>query len=70
MATADKNKAQQAEQVARIAQISQNIRQAVRAALPAPPEQFFTLMIPGKVVNFGVSRLEFYSAPQLTNLVL
>lgn len=55
MSAADKNKAQEVEQVARIAQISQNIRQAVRAALPAPPEQYFTLMIPGKVVDFNAS---------------
>lgn len=70
MSAADKNKDQQQEQVARIAQISQNIRQAVRAALPAPPEQFFTLMIPGKVIDFGVSRLEFCDVLQLISLAL
>jgi hypothetical protein len=39
----------------RIAEISMKVRQAVRAALPAPLEQFFTIMVPGKVVNPGVS---------------
>lgn len=60
MSAAEKLKAQEAEQIARVAQISHRIRQAVRASLPAPPEQFFTLMIPGKVVDFGVSRLRTY----------
>ena len=50
----DMNKAQQEEQVARIARLSHTIRQAVRAAIPAPPEQFLTLMIPGKVIDFEV----------------
>lgn len=40
--------------VARTAKISSQIREAIRAALPAPPEQFFTVMVPGKVVNFNV----------------
>ncbi|KAG9094467.1 hypothetical protein FRC06_010779 [Ceratobasidium sp. 370] len=35
----------------RIGEISDRIREAVRAALPTPPEQFLTLMVPGKVVN-------------------
>ncbi|KAL0569591.1 hypothetical protein V5O48_012379, partial [Marasmius crinis-equi] len=35
----------------RMAEINTKIREAIRAALPAPPEQFFTVMIPGKVVN-------------------
>ncbi|KAG6864273.1 hypothetical protein C0991_010910 [Blastosporella zonata] len=39
--------------VKRTAEISWNIRQALRAALPAPREQFFTVMVPGKVVNFA-----------------
>ncbi|KAG6829970.1 hypothetical protein H0H92_002775 [Tricholoma furcatifolium] len=38
--------------VKRTAEISWNIREALRAALPAPQEQFFTVMVPGKVVNF------------------
>ncbi|RDB17300.1 hypothetical protein Hypma_001916 [Hypsizygus marmoreus] len=38
--------------VGRSAQISVQIREAIRGALPTPPEQFFTVMIPGKVVNF------------------
>ncbi|KAG7088023.1 hypothetical protein E1B28_012060 [Marasmius oreades] len=36
---------------ARMAKISYEIREAIRAALPAPPEQFFTVMVPGKVLN-------------------
>ncbi|KAG6827938.1 hypothetical protein H0H92_009872 [Tricholoma furcatifolium] len=38
--------------VKRTAEIAWNIREALRAALPAPREQFFTVMVPGKVVNF------------------
>jgi len=56
MSAVDKSQVQQADQLARTAQISQNVRHAVRAALPAPPEQFFTLMTPGKVIDFEVSR--------------
>lgn len=50
--------------VGRIAIISQRIREAIRAALPAPPEQFFHVMVPGKVVNFSVrsSQLHIISA--------
>ena len=48
-------KKQEAEQRKRIADISLRIRNAIRDALPAPPEQFFTVMVPGKVVNFYVS---------------
>lgn len=40
--------------VERTAYISTQIREAIRAALPAPPEQFFTVMVPGKVVNYSV----------------
>ncbi|KAG5650242.1 hypothetical protein H0H81_000195 [Sphagnurus paluster] len=36
----------------RAAQISFEIREALRKALPAPKEQFFTVMVPGKVINF------------------
>lgn len=42
---ADKVKEQSRDQLARIAQISMDIRKAVRAALPAPAEQFFTMMV-------------------------
>ena len=56
MSAADKTKDQQEDAVLRTAQISRVVRQAVRAALPAPPEQFFTLMVPGKVVDFNVSK--------------
>ena len=56
---ADKAKAELKKQeevsVQRIAEISDKIREAVRAALPAPPEQHFTIMVPGKVINFNVS---------------
>jgi hypothetical protein len=54
MAT-NKIKQQSADELARIAKVSMDIRQAVRDAIPANTEQFFTLMIPGKVVNFNVS---------------
>jgi hypothetical protein len=54
MAT-NKIKQQSADELARIAKVSMDIRQAVRKAIPANTEQFFTLMIPGKVVNFDVS---------------
>lgn len=40
--------------VDRIGQISTKIREAIRAALPAPAEQFLTVMIPGKVVRYEV----------------
>ncbi|KAH7335678.1 hypothetical protein B0J17DRAFT_629921 [Rhizoctonia solani] len=43
---------QEKSNIDRIAEISTNIRKAVLAALPTPPEQFMTLMVPGKVVNF------------------
>jgi hypothetical protein len=52
ISAADKIKQQGPEQLARIAKISMDIRQAVRDALPAPAEQFFTMMVPGKVLNF------------------
>jgi len=37
------------------ANIANVIRTKIREQLPAPAEQFFTMMIPGKVVNFQVS---------------
>lgn len=49
----DTVKAQEGANLSRIGDISFNIRNAVRSALPTPPEQFLTLMVPGKVVNFG-----------------
>ncbi|KAI5118419.1 hypothetical protein M0805_005503 [Coniferiporia weirii] len=54
MAEKAQKKLEQQESVSedRIAEISNRIRQAIRAALPAPPEQFLTIMVPGKVVNF------------------
>lgn len=36
-----------------ISAISYQIREAIRAALPGPLEQTLTIMVPGKVVNFG-----------------
>lgn len=48
------------EHLERIATISLRMREAIRAALPAPAEQFFHVMVPGKVLNFDV-RL-FYTA--------
>jgi hypothetical protein len=38
--------------VKRTAEISFMLREGIRNALPAPIEQFFTVMVPGKVVNF------------------
>ncbi len=52
---AQKMQADETAAIDRIGQISNRIREAIRQALPAPPDQFFTVMIPGKVVNFDVS---------------
>jgi len=41
------------ENVDRIGDISTKIREAIRKALLAGPEQFMTVMVPGKVVNYG-----------------
>lgn len=54
---AEKQQAQEAAAIDRIGQISSRIREAVRQALPAPPDQFLTVMVPGKVLNFAVSNL-------------
>jgi len=43
----------QGEGVNRIGDISTKIREAIRKALPSGPEQFMTVMVPGKVVNYG-----------------
>ena len=40
--------------VKRIAEISTKIREALRASLPTPLEQFLTVMVPGKVINTDV----------------
>ncbi|KAG9118787.1 hypothetical protein FRC07_006524 [Ceratobasidium sp. 392] len=40
------------DNVQRMGEISTNIREAIRKALPTPSGQFLTVMIPGKVVNF------------------
>ena len=40
------------------ANISEKIRSALHDALPAPPDQFLHVMIPGKVINFAVSLIE------------
>jgi hypothetical protein len=61
---ADKIKQQSEEELARIAQISMDVRQAVRNALPAPPEQFFTMMVPGKVLNLDVGRIPLRARPR------
>ena len=41
------------ENVDWIGDISTKIREAIRKALLAGPEQFMTVMVPGKVVNYG-----------------
>lgn len=46
-------KDQEEKALQRIADISTKIREAIRLALPTPPEQFLTVMVPGKVVNYG-----------------
>lgn len=51
-----KIKAQTPDEVQRIAKISWEIRNAIRNALPAPPEQFLTVMVPGRVINLEASR--------------
>ncbi|KAJ7307798.1 hypothetical protein DFH08DRAFT_1051408, partial [Mycena albidolilacea] len=48
--------------VKRAGEISTKIREALRKSLPAPPEQFFTVMIPGKVVDFEASFSEFLNS--------
>jgi len=50
----EKEEQQRKEELEGIARISLDIRRAVIAALPAPPEQFLTLNVPGKVLNFMV----------------
>ena len=47
-------KGQEEGSVQRIKEISMRIREAIRASLPTPQEQFFTVMVPGKVVTFEV----------------
>ncbi|GLB44722.1 hypothetical protein LshimejAT787_1800590 [Lyophyllum shimeji] len=56
--------------IARTAQISRQIREAVRQALPAPMEQFFTVMVPGKVVNFADYSEGFDQDGQMTAPIL
>ncbi|KAF9009609.1 hypothetical protein BDQ17DRAFT_1323151 [Cyathus striatus] len=51
------------KEIERIAEISLKVRQGVRASLPTPPEQFFTIMAPGKVLN-----LDDYIAKEKTLL--
>jgi hypothetical protein len=41
------------DNVNRVGDISTKIREAIRKALPSGPEQFMTVMVPGKVVNYG-----------------
>lgn len=50
-------KALQDAQLDRVKDISLTIRQAIRNSLPGAPDQFLTLMVPGKVLNFKVSRV-------------
>ncbi len=58
----EKEAAIETVELSRIADISNKIRQGLRSAIPAPPEQFLTVMVPGKVVNFNVCiKLILYS---------
>ncbi|KAG8724408.1 hypothetical protein FRC09_019026 [Ceratobasidium sp. 395] len=52
MGSQDSLKNMQDASLNRITDISTGIREAIRRSLPTPPEQLFTVMIPGKVVNF------------------
>ncbi|KAG9126047.1 hypothetical protein FRC07_005112 [Ceratobasidium sp. 392] len=52
MGSQDSLKSMDNDSLNRISDISMTIREAIRRALPTPREQFFTVMIPGKVVNF------------------
>ncbi|KAG6809679.1 hypothetical protein H0H92_015193 [Tricholoma furcatifolium] len=56
--------------VQRTAQISFKVREAIRKALPAPQEQFFTVMVPGKVVNFAEFSEGFDGEGNLTTPIL
>ncbi|KAJ7089120.1 hypothetical protein C8R44DRAFT_892496 [Mycena epipterygia] len=54
--------------VKRAGEISTKIREALRKSLPTPPEQFFTVMIPGKVVDFErLSTETHYFLPRLSS---
>jgi len=69
-AAADKYKEQGKEELDRIARVSLDIRRAVTAALPAPPEQFFTMMVPGKVLNLEDFAKGFDAKGRLTTPIL
>ncbi|KAG6811962.1 hypothetical protein H0H92_005066 [Tricholoma furcatifolium] len=56
--------------VERAAQISFLIRDAIRKAFPAPQEQFFTVMVPGKVVNLAEYAKGFDTQGESTTPVL
>ena len=43
------------DSTAHLANISTGIRNAIRAALPMPKEQYFTAMVPAKVINLEVT---------------
>ena len=58
MSTDPRDKILQDEQAKRIKDISRKIREAMRDCLPGPDDQFLTLMIPGKVIDFEVSKLK------------
>lgn len=51
------NKVQRDDLLGRIAQVSLQIRQAVCEAIPASPDQFLTLVVPGKTVDLTVGGL-------------
>ncbi|KAG6910165.1 hypothetical protein DXG01_012614 [Tephrocybe rancida] len=57
-------------EIEKTAEISFKIREAIRQSLPAPKEQFFTVMVPGKVVNFADFTEGFDSDGHLTTPVL
>ena len=67
MSVSDKGniKQQTAEELARISQISMDVRQAARNVLPAPPKQYFTMMVPCEVLNLDVISTLLSHTPSL-----
>ncbi|CUA67527.1 Helicase with zinc finger domain 2 [Rhizoctonia solani] len=57
MSSDNSGKAESAN-IDRIAEISTNIRKALRNSLPTPQEQFMTVMVPGQVVEFDKYKVQ------------
>ncbi|KAG8846737.1 hypothetical protein FRB91_000505 [Serendipita sp. 411] len=52
-AAGDSQAAEDARTVGRMRDISRKLREKIRAVIPTPPEQFMTVMVPGKVLNLN-----------------